>query len=138
MFNTSARSAMDDLPAPRHHEPSASDFYKHPYGGIARDVFVSREGFMRFWSLDESEMARIDSYNFNGKIVDQKPSDDFELLGYHNNGKYSITIIDRSFRGGRKQLARVMADLSDDSTVTFTQKGTGHTVTLSREELSWN
>ena len=81
---------------PRERKPAASSFYNHPYGGIARDITVTREGFMRFWELDEYQMAQIESYHFNGKVCDVQPSYFYELLGYLDHGKYSITIINRT------------------------------------------
>lgn len=88
---TTGPSAMQHIPAPRHREPHFSPFFKHPYGGIARVVFVSKEGFMRFFELDEQDLKRMDI--FDGKVIDQL-LDNHELLGYHFNGKWSITIID--------------------------------------------
>lgn len=74
-------------------EPHFSPFFAHPYGGIARVVFVTKEGFMRFFELDEYALDRMDL--FDGKVIDQL-LDNHEILGYHFHGKYSITIIDRT------------------------------------------
>lgn len=55
-------------------------------------IFVSREGFQRFFELDEFEMDWAD--HTDGKVVDRL-LDNHELIGYHIN-KWSITIIDRT------------------------------------------
>ena len=93
MLNCTANSAVYDLPAPRVREPGFSPFFAHPYGGIARVVFVTKEGFMRFFELDEFDLRLAEA--FDGKILDRL-FDNHEVLGYHIHGKYSITIIDRT------------------------------------------
>ena len=91
---------MNHIPAPRKHEPVAGPFYRHPYGGIARDIHVSKEGFARFfdWSLAEVDFAMLVSNG--GKVIDDI-SDNHECLGYvhqnqHGRRDYMITIIDRT------------------------------------------
>jgi hypothetical protein len=92
---------MDTLMLLNHPQPNnkpqetvASPFYSHPYGGIGRDITVSREGFMRFFEWDEFMMDFAEQ--FHGKVVDQTPRDWSELLGYHDHGKWVITVINRS------------------------------------------
>jgi hypothetical protein len=92
---------MDTLMLLNHPQPNnkpqetvASPFYSHPYGGIGRDIVVSREGFMRFFEWDEWTMQYAEA--FHGKVVDCTPRDWSELLGYHDHGKWVITVIDRS------------------------------------------
>jgi hypothetical protein len=84
-------------PQPRrtHQETVASPFYSHPYGGIARSIKVSRDGFMRFFELDELGMKILYHQEFNGKIIDRR-LDNHELLGYHDRGKFTITIVDHT------------------------------------------
>ena len=84
----------------RDREPIAGPFYAHPYGGIARDISVSKEGFARFfeWSLAEVDFAMMCVQGHGGKVIDT--FDDWsESLGYidETNGKrtYMITIINR-------------------------------------------
>ena len=107
-----SRSAMDLVPFPNHivTEPVASDFYLHPYGGVARDIEVSRTGFMRFFDLDEIGMKLVYHPDFYGKVLDRM-YDYGEALGYrgHRRGveTWSITIIDHSGAAIRKHLERV-------------------------------
>lgn len=81
-------------------EPVASPFYSHPYGGIARDISVSKEAFARFfeWSLAEVDFAMMVVQGAGGKVIDT--FDEWsESLGYIDGSKtqhsYMITIIDR-------------------------------------------
>lgn len=81
-------------------EPVASPFYAHPYGGIARDIAVSKEAFARFfeWSLAEVDFAMMCVQGHGGKVIDI--FDEWaESLGYidESNGKrtYMITIINK-------------------------------------------
>lgn len=80
-------------------EPVATPFYAHPYGGIARDISVSREGFMRFFEMDDYALSLGEAFA-GGKVVDQFPSNDYELVGYigikRNQFTYDITVIHRS------------------------------------------
>jgi hypothetical protein len=86
-------------PNNRPQETVASPFYSHPYGGIARDIQVTREGFMRFFELDELGMKLVYHPDFYGKILDRF-FDNGEAVGYrgHNRGidVWVITIINRS------------------------------------------
>ena len=81
-------------------EPVAGPFYAHPYGGIARDISVSKEGFARFfeWSLAEVDFAMMVVQGMGGKVIDTFGEWD-ECLGYLNEVKgkraYMITIINR-------------------------------------------
>lgn len=106
------RSAMNHIVAPRPVEPVAGEFYKHPYGGIARDIHVSKEGFARFfeWSLAEVDFAMLVSNG--GKVIDDL-SDNHECLGYvhqnpHGRRDYMITIIDRTTKAAQKHLVRTI------------------------------
>jgi hypothetical protein len=90
---------MNHIPIPPPPEPVATDFYRHPYGGIARDIFVTREGFMRFFELEELAIVIAESWAGQGKVFDSL-TDDHEYFGYINlfpGGRlsYTITIIDR-------------------------------------------
>jgi hypothetical protein len=59
-------------------QPLHSAFYRHPYGGIARDIHVTRIQFARFFGVS---VEYVDSVEFNMKCLD----DNFpggETLGY--------------------------------------------------------
>lgn len=77
MFTTGP-TAMNHIPTPHPREPVASEFYSHPYGGIARDIYVSREGFARFFEMDPTE---VDWIPVNFKALD-KIGTGYEILGY--------------------------------------------------------
>lgn len=77
-MNTTGPTAMNHIPAPREREPVATPFYSHPYGGVARDIFVSREGFARFFEIDPSELDWVEC---NLKTFDVIGTG-FEILGY--------------------------------------------------------
>lgn len=89
------------LPEPHPEDPIASPFYTHPYGGIARDIWVSREGFARFFG---HSVEYIDSCEVGMKLFDDFHTGMKETYGYkiknYNTGRieYRITIIDNSFR----------------------------------------
>lgn len=109
-FSCTDRSAMNHIVAPRPVEPAVSDFYRHPYGGIARDIFVTREGFMRFFNLREDSILIAESFAGQGKLYDTV-SETHETMGYINlfpGGKmtYMVTIIDRSVKARYKFLER--------------------------------
>lgn len=110
------RSAMNHIVAPRPVEPAVSDFYKHPYGGIARDIFVSYEGFLRFFEQESFDLDAPIWNGFYGKVVDTV-LDDHELLGYrgHHRGvdTWMITIIDRSSKARYRHLKRSLNQMSD-------------------------
>ena len=74
-------------------QPAPGAFYPHPYGGIARDIPVTREGFKRVFEWTDFEMDFADREM--GKVIDRF-FDNHEILGYHCHGKYSITIINRT------------------------------------------
>lgn len=118
------RTAMNHIVAPRPVEPVAGDFYKHPYGGIARDISVTRDGFMRFFELDEIGMKLVYHPDFYGKVLDRM-FDEGEALGYrgHHHGieTWTITIIDHSTKAAQKHLVRTIEqyNLKD---VEFTHK----------------
>lgn len=74
-----------------------SDFYPHIYGGMARDIYVTREQFARFWS---HSVEYIDALPFNSKVLDQMEPGG-ESLGYkisdrYGPTKYRLTIINYS------------------------------------------
>ena|SRR5688572_372359 len=111
-MNCTGPTNMNHVPLPPPSEPVASEFYKHPYGGIARDISVSREGFMRFFQLDEQEMLIAESFAGHGKVFDTF-ANEHEYFGYINlfpGGRlsYIIVIIDRSRDGAFKHLRRVI------------------------------
>lgn len=74
----------------------ASPFYPHPYGGIGRDISVTREGFKRFFDIDEGHMCLAESFGL-GKVIDEMTDDWTECVGYVNSNpqltKYEITVI---------------------------------------------
>ena len=112
-FSTTALSIMDREPFPHHQtEPIASEFYKHPYGGIARDISVTRDGFMRFFDVTEFDIKMAEAFAGQGKIYDTV-EENHETLGYINllpGGKmtYFVTIIDRTRRAAEKHLNRMI------------------------------
>ena len=73
--------------------------YHHTYGGMAQDVYVSREGFARFFEVSLAEVDRMDINCKWYDVMDAKS----ECLGYkiqEKRGdpfKYRITII--KYRG---------------------------------------
>jgi len=79
----------------------ASPFYSHPYGGISRDIVVSRDGFARFFELDSLDMALVDGFAGSSmKLYDTLFDDWCEACGYaflsqHGKITYSITMISR-------------------------------------------
>lgn len=92
---------MDLIPFPDHiqREVVAGPFYCHPYGGVARDIDVTKEGFARFFELDVDamELASDPDSTWFGKIIDQM-NEWTECCGYrgrkHGEITYSITIIE--------------------------------------------
>lgn len=90
-----------NLPQRIERQPVASPFYCHPYGGIARDIYVTREGFIRFFELDEFDIAIAEAFAGQGqKMYDKLPDDWTEVCGYINllpSGKmtYRIDFISR-------------------------------------------
>lgn len=78
----------------------ASEFYRHPYGGIARDIRVTREGFLRFFEIEEWQTGVLAVIDFTyGKVIDEF-HDKIEVVGYrgHVSGveHFTITFIDRT------------------------------------------
>ena len=106
MFKCIGNSALHDLPAPRVHVPAASDFYLHPYGGIGRDIQVTKEQFARFWELDDYTVERIPPNTKWFDVLHEKT----EILGYRlvtwsfgqKTSTYRITIIDRGIEAKLK------------------------------------
>jgi hypothetical protein len=103
------------LHPPGNEQRIATPFYQHPYGGIARDVLCSREGFARFF---EHSVEYIDDLPFNTKVFDVlEPWT--ECLGYkimsRRNGpmQYRITVIERGHSRVGK-LFRIAPYLWDD------------------------
>jgi len=76
----------------------ASRFYQHPYGGIARDTWVTKEQFCRFFELTEHF---VDGFPLHMKVMDVI-GDFTECLGYKTLNfktkveKFRITIVDSS------------------------------------------
>ena len=58
---------MHDFDPKRVSKSNAGEFYRHPYGGIARDVLVSREGFARYFN---HSVEYIDNEPMNMKLFD--------------------------------------------------------------------
>jgi hypothetical protein len=113
-MNCTGPTNMNHVPLPPPSEPVASEFYKHPYGGIARDIFVTREGFMRFFELEELAIVIAESWAGQGKVFDSF-TDDHEYFGYIHlfpGGRlsYTITIIDRSSKAIKQHFARTTED----------------------------
>ena len=80
-------------------QPAPGAFYPHPYGGIARDIPVTREGFARFFELDVDAMELDSSSMWFGKIIDII-HDTGECLGYRGRHRdqttYVITILNQT------------------------------------------
>lgn len=113
-MNCTGQTNMNHIPLPPPAEPVASEFYKHPYGGIARDISVTREGFMRFFELEEQGMLIAESWAGQGKVFENF-GDDHEYFGYINlfpGGRlsYTIVIIDRSSKAIKQHFARTTKD----------------------------
>lgn len=75
-----------------------SEIYPHIYGGMARDIYVTREQFARFWRYS---VEYIDDLPVNCKVLDQmEPGGEslgYKIKEYHNPDlKYRITIISYS------------------------------------------
>ena len=91
----------DDAERMELRQPAPSPFYPHPYGGIARDIPVTREGFARFFELDVDamEMAECDGSIWYGKVIDIT-HDTGECLGYRGRHRdqttYVITILNQT------------------------------------------
>jgi len=65
---------LETRPAPQ----IASPFYQHPYGGIARDTWVTKEQFCRFFELEEHH---VEAMPVNMKVFDIT-GEWSECLGY--------------------------------------------------------
>ena len=107
-ISTGARSAMNHIETPREREPIAGPFYLHPYGGIARDISVTREGFMRFFELEEQGILIAESWAGQGKLFDEF-HEDGETMGYigllpGGEMTYSVTIIKNTLKDVNKLL----------------------------------
>lgn len=85
----------------RHSPTKEIHAYQHPYGGIARDAWVSKEGFARFFELP---IFVVEDMPVNMKVID-KTEDNVEMLGYileYNDVKYyRITVVDYRVAGFR-------------------------------------
>lgn len=85
-----------------------SDHYAHPYGGIARDIYVNREQFARFWRCS---VECVDDLPVNMKIFDAMEvggeATGYKLLNHREGAlQYLITIIDyRRNRGYAQSLS---------------------------------
>lgn len=107
-FTTTARSIMDREPAPRQRLTVADPFYRHPYGGVGRDIWTTKAGFARFFEIHPEAVDMLDT---NVNAIDVFEKDGIELLGYviqPPNGlkNYKITIVDRSWEGMERHAAR--------------------------------
>ena len=97
-LHSTSMAALGNLPAPHPQLPVAGKFYSHPYGGIARDICVSKEGFARFfeWSLAEVDFAMMVVQGNGGKVIDES-GEWTESLGYivesNDRRMYMITMI---------------------------------------------
>lgn len=89
-----------NLPEFRPQEPVAGEFYRHPYGGVGRDISVSREGFARFFEFELFELLEFG--NYYGKCADRL-EENHELIGYrghrYGHDTWTITVIDRTYHG---------------------------------------
>ena len=78
-------------------QPAPGAFYPHPYGGIARDIPVTREGFKRIFEWTDYEMDHAEREM--GKVIDRF-HDNAEVIGYvgHCFGKrhFTVTVINRT------------------------------------------
>ena len=107
MFNTSARSAMDDLPAPREREPVAGPWFMYSVKtdagdvllkGIAREISVTEAGFRRFFEIEDD----VDDISAWWRIINSKLSETCSAVGkvfkaYGNKPtRYQILFIDHS------------------------------------------
>ena len=72
-----ARSAMDSVQI-RQTLPRETVQYRHPYGGLARDVYVTRDGFARFFDIP---VEYVDEMPVNMKCMDRF-FDNVEVCGY--------------------------------------------------------
>jgi hypothetical protein len=106
MFQTNARSAMDDLPAPREREPVAGPWFIHtvktPGGyiqlsGVAREIWVNEAGFRRFFEIPENKTLE-DWW----MIVNKKLSETVDVVGKvfkrigNRPARFQILFIDHS------------------------------------------
>src|SRR5678815_5898254 len=91
-------SVMHDFIIDRVPLPQASEYYAHPYGGIARDIWVTREGFARLFG---HSLEYVDSLHCNMKVFDDMQVM-CETLGYKQQYKidgpitYRVIFIDHS------------------------------------------
>lgn len=85
-----------DCATPKPPQEVASKFYQHPYGGIARDVYVTREGFARFFEDTVECVDLMGLINPNMKSYDLI-GEWHECLGYilkdGDKTEYRITIV---------------------------------------------
>jgi hypothetical protein len=76
-------------PAPRE---VATPWYLHINGGWARDIYVSREGYARFFEINDTN--EIENWYLREWA---KLSDKCEALGLVHDGQYRITMIFYNF-----------------------------------------
>lgn len=88
-----ARTLMDHVKI-RPHQSREVYSYQHPYGGIAKDAWVSRDGFARFFDIP---VDYVDQLPTNVKAFDRF-WDNFEVCAYVmdicGQKYYRITIIE--------------------------------------------
>ena len=110
---------MHEFIEPREREVVASPFYSHPYGGVARDIAVTREGFMRFFELDEHELSLGEGFP-GVKVYDTFHDDWAESYGCilmePTRLIYRITVINRDHTrvGELLQIAPYLWEGNDD------------------------
>lgn len=124
-------TVMHDFHEDRTDKPVAGAFYRHVYGGIARDIYVSREAFQRFFELTDAEM-NVAAY-FAGKSADVL-EDEHELVGYiykswpaPGQWMYRITIIDRTQKARYAFLRREVDRICESWNTTMKEVSGGFT-----------
>lgn len=91
-------SLMHEFLEPREPMLVASEFYMHPYGGIARDVHVSPDGFNRFFGLKHGWEGH-EYLPRDQKVFPTYITDDVEAHGtVDRQGRCWITFIDKSWK----------------------------------------
>lgn len=76
-----------DCATPKPPQDVASKFYTHREGGIARDIYVSREGYARFFEIVEPD--QIEDYWLHAEMHDHWTT----CFGRVTGSEYRITII---------------------------------------------
>lgn len=89
----SARSLMNHVSV-RSMLPREVSEYSHPYGGIAKDAWLTRDQFARFMNIP---VEYVDQMPRNMKVIDHF-FDRAEVCGYiyelHGVTYYRVTIVD--------------------------------------------